>query len=688
MKNLVDAQVVKLAETWQKALIANLGAETVSVQLMAVQLTLAILVLHLWGMRRDMQLGQSTLQQLCEHDDLDQRLSDCWRAFCDQTDQNFLKVLPIVLYSDLLSDSLIKSILGSLYYPKPAQFRELSVAVLALVYEQSLAKTGQMKSRKSGGIYYTPQPIVDYVVRSTVGSQLSTAIIPQILDPSCGGGIFLVSAYEYLLDNRLARTIDNKNILSYIHGVDIDPTGVAITQISLWLKSIEKCGIADQRNLIWQQLKTNIRCGNAVVDSGIDAIGFSWQRAFPKILANGGFDLVVGNPPYMDAELMSTDCPNWRTYCAQHYQTATGNWDLFCIFIEKALQLCRLGGLTSLVVPNKLLSADYATATRQLLIQTSQLQSIRDYSNIAVFRASVYPIVYITRKTERPQGVRLTYEKMVTIEQPGEKHWMQIEHPTQPWLVTDSELMQRLGHLPKLGSIVAVSGAATVAEAYALKDLIQNCPAPQSGDLRLVNSGTIDRYRSLWGQKRLRYLGQTYQHPIVSADQLVQLPPKRLRQARQPKIIVAGMSQRLECLFDHTGEILAGKSTSVIGSVVMGQVNTVDLRYLLGLLNSRLLSFYLLSRFSGNQLQGGYLRIGPPQLRQLPIVVPEPDRPSQLSEYEQIINLVDQIMNCDQARDTNAIQMLDAKIDALVYQLYQLSPTDITQVEALIRPEL
>jgi hypothetical protein len=109
---------------------------------------------------------------------------------------------------------------------------------------------------------------------------------------------------------------------------------------------------------------------------------------------------------------------------------------------------------------------------------------------------------------------------------------------------------------------------------------------------------------------------------------------------------------------------------------------------LLGLLNSRLLSFYLLSRFSGNQLQGGYLRIGPPQLRQLPIVVPEPDQPSQLSEYEQIINLVDQIMNCDQVEDINEIQMLDAKIDALVYQLYQLSPTDITQVEALLRPEL
>jgi hypothetical protein len=340
------------------------------------------------------------------------------------------------------------------------------------------------------------------------------------------------------------------------------------------------------------------------------------------------------------------------------------------------------------VVPNKLLSAGYATATRQLLIQTSQLQSIRDYSNIAVFRASVYPIVYITQKTKQPQDVRLTYEKMVTIEQPEDKHWIQIEHPSQPWLVTDSELMQRLDQLPKLGSMAAVAGAATVAEAYALAALIQNCPVPQSGDLRLVNSGTIDRYRSLWGQKRLRYLGQTYQHPIVAAEQLVQLPPKRLHQARQPKIIVAGMSQRLECLFDHRGEILAGKSTSVIGSVVTGPANTVDLRYLLGLLNSRLLSFYLLSRFSGNQLQGGYLRIGSPQLRQLPIVVPEPDQPNQLSEYEQIINLVDQIINCDQARDINERHILDAKIDTLVYQLYQLSPTDITQVEALIRPEL
>jgi len=674
LKNPADAQVVKLAEAWQKALIVNLRSEPASAQLMATQMLLAILTLHLWEVR----LGKSTLQQFCGQDRINMRLTEYWQAFCDQTDQQFREVLPIVS----CADSLLQSIVGSLYYPKPDQFLDVSVGVLGRVYEQSLAKPGRLKSRRSGGIYYTPQPVVDYVVRSTISLHLAAdTTIPQVLDPACGGGAFLLSTYQYLLEHRSTLDFDHQDLSSYIHGVDIDPIGVAITQASLWLQSIEQWGMGNHSNRMLQRLKTNIRCGNAVIDSDSDLSGFNWQSVFPEILSDGGFDLVIGNPPYMDAELMSSDYPNWRTYCAQQYQTATGNWDLFCVFIEKALQLCRSGGFTSLVVPNKLLSAGYAAATRQLLRQTSQLQAIRDYSTVAVFEASVYPVVYITQKINQGDTARFLYEKMLTIEQIGETHWMQIKHPTQPWLVTGSELIQQLDQLTKLDSITAVVGAATVAEAYALTHWIQTCPTPEPSDLRLVNSGTIDRYRNLWGQKRLRYLGQTYQHPIVAAERLLHLSPKRLDQARQPKIIVAGMSQRLECILDQTGGILAGKSTSVIR-----QTDIVDLRYLLGLLNSRLLSFYLLTRFGGNRLQGGYLRIGPPQLRQLPIVVPVLNQSCQKSEYGQIIDLVDQLINFNSVTDIKKIHEIDSKIDSIVYQIYQLSSTEIIQVEALISP--
>jgi SAM-dependent methyltransferase len=667
LKHSVDQAVLKLTGAWQKALIANLRSEPAAE---LAQLPLVILVLHLWEAR----LRQFTLQKLCEQDDLANRLSDRWQAFCEQTDRRFLKLLP----SATCPDALLKSILGSLYYPKPDQFLGLSAGILGLVYEQSLGRAA--RSRKSGGIYYTPQPIVEYVIRSTLGAAL-TADIPQVLDLACGGGAFLLAAYQYLLERSKAVDRSPQFLLAHIHGVDIDPTSVAITQISLWLQSIEILGNNDQSHAILLKLEKTIRCGNAIIDCESNLAGFNWQNAFPEIIADGGFDLVIGNPPYLDAERMTIEHPDWRTYCAQHYKTATGNWDLFCVFIEKALQLCRPGGLISLVVPNKLLSASYAAATRQLLSQSSRLKSIRDYADVALFDAAIYPIVYVTQKSNQSYPASLYYEKMIAVEQVGKANWMQIDHPTQPWLVTDSSLMRRLDQLPKLGDALTVVGAATVAEAYALTDLLQNCPRPQPADLRLVNSGTIDRYRGLWGQKRLRYLGQTYQHPIVAVNQLHHLPLKRLHQARQTKIIVAGMSLRLECMLDPSGSILAGKSTSVLM-----QADAVDLRYWLGLLNSRLLSFYLLTRFGGNRLQGGYLRIGPPQLRQLPIVIPALDCPSQLNECETMIKLVDQRIEFDQATEPDRIRAVDAKVDAIVYRLYQLSATEIQQVEALVIP--
>ncbi len=687
MNPLADQAALKLTKVWRKTLAANhASAETVA------QLPLAIWVLHLWEMRLgNSTLQQPTLQQLCGQDDLSVRLSERWQGFCEQTGGRFLDLMPRLDGAD----PLFKSILGSLYYPQRDQFSHLSVDILGLLYEQGLARIGR-QSRKSHGAYYTPQPIVEYIVRSTVEGKLAEGI-PQILDSACGGGAFLLAAHRYLHQYwpkqnwpkqnwpEQAVDLDAGKLLAYVHGVDLDPGSVAVTQISLWLQSIE-LGAIDQSDASLLKLEQNIRCGNAVIDCSSNGISF-WQSAFPAVMAAGGFDLVIGNPPYLDAELMSAEYPDWRTYCAQHYKAAAGNWDLFCIFIEKALQLCCPGGVSSLVVPNKLLSADYAAATREMLSQT-QLLSIRDYSDLPIFQAAVYPIVYIARKVIRKpmqnaecySSERWRYEKMLTLEQVASTSWLQVDpaDSRHPWLEA-SDLMRRLEQLPKLGDLAELSGAATVAEAYLLRGLIQDSSAPAAADLRLVNSGTIDRYRCLWGQKRLRYLGQTYLYPTVAAAQFEQLPPKRLYQARQPKIIVAGMSLRLECLLDQNGGILAGKSTSVIA-----QAEAIEPRYLLGLLNSRLLSFYLLTRFGGNRLQGGYMRIAAPQLRQLPIVVCDHNQPNQ---RDQIIDLVEQISNLDQVKDVEKMRDIDRKINSFVYEIYQLSAAEIAQVESQAIPD-
>lgn len=746
--------VLKFAESWQKAIVAQLQSSNLTrIELRKTVFNLlAVIVCLYWAERRRL-IPSGRLRSLRDSSFASVELTALWHEFCDRFGQRRVLPLPNVPLDQ------VQDMIDSLYQLDLAYSAE-SIEILGLLYEQNLAffdrvfDQGEVdgkgdvsfpRFRKSNGIYYTPKPIVEYITKHTIDyyfnhSQSLSPIdsLPTILDPTCGGGAFLLTAYQYLLDRQLSYYLSNntersnsalqldrnhqwqlsfrerRHVLDSIHGVDIDPQAVTITQISLWLKLIEH--LPDSNNSDQESFTSSnfsaIHCGNAltaITGQAVDLLSselvpFNWQTAFPNRLPVG-FDIVMGNPPYLDAERMTADFPAWRSYCTTHYQTATGNWDVFCVFIEKALQLCRVGGLTSLVVPNKLLSAHYASAARRLLCQTSQIVSIRDYSQVSVFAASVYPIVYVAQKTQSDfkQESKLTnlaiadgkknntiYEQMQTLDRVAETYTISL-HCSQAatqWLMgvrAHTNLIQRLDRLPKLSEVAQVVGAATVAEAYKLSDLIQENATPAETDLRLVNSGTIDRYALLWGQKPLRYLGRTYRYPIVSSIHLHHLSAKRLAQATQVKIIVSGMTRRLECGFDPTGAVLAGKSTSIVLPSQAQSHTIVDFRYLLALLNSRLASFYILNRFGGNRLQGGYLRIGSPQLRQIPIVIPDCQQ-DELNWCEQVINLVDKKIKLHQFNpqtldDTLKQRAIDQEVDALVYALYQLEAAEIRIVD-------
>jgi hypothetical protein len=606
--------------------------------------------------------------------------------------------------------------------------------------ESSAAKRPTAASRKKpAGIYYTPPAIVQFILQATLPRMLPGQLSPTdspphlpLLDPACGSGAFLVAAYQYLLDwylqqylqqdqmalfDQTALQVDRDGqwrltqqereriLLTHIFGVDLDPQAVVVTQLCLWLTLLEDLPDSIPRSL--PGLNYNIQQGNALIGSDVASHPFwkddplarssnlssnrsplsalcplDWEKAFPAIFSKGGFDLVLGNPPYIDSESMTRHLAAWRSYCGQHYRTAQGNWDLFCIFIEKAIALCRPGGITSLIVPNKLASARYASPARQLLSQENQLLLLRDYSQVPVFTAAVYPLVYVAQKTLPASDQSVRCETMQDLHQVKAVRSLPLPSapPEAPWLLTATpcqfNLLLRLQQtFPALSTIAQVTGAATVEEAYRIQSLICDYPEATPADLRLVNSGTIDRYCVLWGKKRLRYLGQTYLHPVILANHTTRLPPKRYQQATQAKLIVAGMTRRLECALDPEGTVLAGKSTSVV------LAEAIDLRYLLGLLNSQLLSVYFNHWFAGNRLQGGYLRVGPPQLRQLPICIPDLADPSARQAYDQIIAWVDRRLGLEHTERSPKVAIdytpIDQAIDHWVYQLYQLTETEI-----------
>ena len=565
----------------------------------------------------------------------------------------------------------------------------------------------------------------------------------RILDPACGSGSFLLGAYQYLLDYHLdwylahptqrARkeirevaggewrltTEEKKRILlNHIYGVDIDPQAVEVTKLSLLLKVLEgetQETIGQQMSL-WQEralpdLANNIKCGNSLIgtdfyeqatmlteEEAYRINPFDWESEFPEAMGAGGFDAVIGNPPYIDSEWMTAYLPTWRSYCSTRYQTASGNWDVFCVFVEKALALVRRQGLSSLIVPNKLGSAGYAAGARRVLTQENCLVSIRDYSHVRVFPVSVYPIVYVCRRSGIGRADSVLYER---IQGNGPRDFeselcTQLDYaryfgePERPWQifsdVTDLNPTDRLRlDYTTLDSVAEVSGAATVSEAYEMQELLAEHTQGRTGHFIVSNSGTIDRYRALWGEKTLRYLGDKYLRPVVPCERVRLLPPRRRTQAQTPKVIVAGMTKVLECIVDLNGDTLAAKSTSIV-------LSSMNLCYLLGLLNSHLLTFFFQTVFGGMSLQGGYLRIGPPQLKQLPIRTIDFSDPVDVARHDRMVELVERMLalhkDVQAAKTPNRQTMLqrqieatDRQIDGLVYDLYDLTDEEIAIVE-------
>ena len=459
--------------------------------------------------------------------------------------------------------------------------------------------------------------------------------LPSLCDPACGAGVFLVSALDrlcaWIVRRHGGRPADGwvrAWLREALFGVDLDPGAVRAARRALRERAVHwdpACAELD--------LSRNIVLGNSLVLPG--DVPAAWRpvdiaRLFSSAPQAGLFDLVVGNPPFVDAAEMTRSAPALRRHLASRYEAATGNWDLYCVFIERALQLLGEDGRLGLIVPNKLLSAAYANDARRLLAQRD-LVLLRDYSQVRLFDASVYPLVIIARQRARRRA-SLRLEVVAGPVDQTRVVWSRTEegeaarrHAREGWspLFTATHVKAGAVALRPLGELVEVWGAATVADAYRLRPLVRECDGcPEGRCFHLINTGTLDPYQLLWGRRQLRYLGGTYLKPCVEGDALTALLPRRAEQARGSKIVVAGLSRRLECAFD-SGGVLAGKSTSLI---VLGERSGPLVTYalLLGLLNSAPASVMLRRQFGGLALAGGYQRVGPPQLRQL--LVPDPAR--------------------------------------------------------------
>jgi hypothetical protein len=280
------------------------------------------------------------------------------------------------------------------------------------------------------------------------------------------------------------------------------------------------------------------------------------------------------------------------------------------------MQLCGNDGRSALVMPNKVLSAEYSEPLRRLIAESAEIDFLLDYSQAAVFTASVYPVVLGLRRSRSGVNARLVPAHDATRRDvPQAAFW---GAPSLLWafLLEDfaSVIESALPNTVPLTYHAEVSGAATVAEAYGIAPAIRNLDsgAVPPNHAKFVVSGNLRRGSTTWETAPVQYLKQRYMRPVVD---LARIPAKRRAQALAPKIIISGLSKRPVAFLDSKAEFLAGKSTVL----VMSDKPHTSLEPFAAILNSELGALLYSGLFGGLALAGGYLRFGPPQVGALPV---------------------------------------------------------------------
>ncbi len=232
----------------------------------------------------------------------------------------------------------------------------------------------------------------------------------RLLDPACGSGAFLIEAFDQMhaayerSNDRLAelrghRTLfdlDKRILENNLYGVDLNEEAIEICRLSLWIKTAE-------RGKALTSLDHPIRVGNSVVaDPKVHPKALDWQAAFPEVFAQGGFDVVVGNPPYVRQELLS----EFKPYLQAEYAAYHGMADLYVYFYELGLRMLKSGSLLSFIVTNKWMKSGYGEPLRRLFGEQAWIESVVDFGHAKqIFEdADVFPSIIVARKpTKKPK---------------------------------------------------------------------------------------------------------------------------------------------------------------------------------------------------------------------------------------------------------------------------------------------
>lgn len=382
-----------------------------------------------------------------------------------------------------------------------------------------------------------------------------------------------------------------------------------------------------------------------------------------------GFDIIIGNPPYVDSELMVKTQADFRTILSKLFETSTGNWDLYIPFFERAINAVNERGTVCLISPNKWLSAPYGSSLRSILhnlvirfCDCEEVNVFQDAGNTPVITFFQKKPVNNSVKVER-FGFNYTISKKKSVKRNL--------FDTENWGMITSKYFDLLSFLKEnnssVGKYCEPENPFSVSEAYKLLKLLSDNESTKVS-FKFINTGTIDRHESLWGKSKTTYIKNKFDHPTVNAHDLQQAMPTRYEQSVTPKLIITGM-RYLESFYDRKGEYIAGKST-----IIIRNQKNIPLSVLNIVINSKVAGFYIKEAYKTSGIDGG-IGFKTNMIEEIPIPELTKDDLEKLSQYEKQISL--KLEN----RDIKDAYRTIEKVDKLLYKLYGLPQNYVDIIE-------
>ncbi|MCD4666756.1 N-6 DNA methylase, partial [archaeon] len=636
-------------------------------------------------------------------------------------------------------DNTLDKIIWILYFGTEGQqarymFDQIPSDLLGGIYEQYLGtilrgtdkrvrlEKGTSK-RKNMGIYYTPSYIVDYIVKNSVGEYIKYKTIDEILevkivDPACGSGSFLIRAFQEICDvieENLKRGEKAKKyqhtfqefkgklslgekatiLTNCIYGVDLDEKAVELAQLNLLLKILEEEG-RDIPNKRLPTLFKNIENGNSLIDDRkvAGSKAFNWDAQFPF-----KFDVVIGNPPYVDIKGMPS---KEVKFLFKKYQTPENRINLYSIFVEKATQLLKEKGYFGYIIPNSILFNSSYNKIRKLLLEKVVFDKIIRLPDDIFGEAKVETIILIFKNRsslEDDKTTILTYNGKDKINSVDEDTAKQVLRTNQNLWKNNEEFVFNIfaneevtdlikkiekdkEHLIKLADF---SLGVTPYDKYKghtpsqIKNKVFHADKQKDKNFkRLLSGGDIVRYGIFWNEKQWIKYGKE-----LGA-------PREQRFFIKPRIIVR------QIISGNPLRIYAGYSeeefynAQIAFNILLKDETKFNIKYLLALINSNLINFYHSEKFL-DKSKNLFQKILIQNAKLLPIKFPTSE------QEKKIIELVDEMLEAQKKFHNGKvvgkekedlerqIKDIDYEIDQEVYKLYDITKEDQEIIEKSLK---